>query len=75
MKTYLRHLQPGTPFYVPDLDLLGTLLHVNDCRAHVEINATERVVQFTDRQGNTREFVGKCSRKVDWTPQLVVEVE
>lgn len=70
----LRHLRPGTRFVQPDLGLHGTLLSVNDCRAHVALDQPAKAVEITDRNGNTRQFVARRTNTTSWTPTTPVVV-
>ena len=67
-------LQPGTRFRVPELDITGTLLMVNECRARVRIDQPQQLVEFTGAGGQTRAFRASRNLETSWAPTVVVEV-
>ncbi len=74
MKRPLNQLPPGTRFRQPDLDITGTLLMVNECRARVRIDQPQQVVEFTAPDGSTRTFQASRNHDTSWAPTVVVEV-
>lgn len=71
----LHRLKPGTMFQIPALGLSAELVKCNECRALVRLAKPDRVVTFTGRDGEQREFVAKCGSVVSWTPFVEVEPE
>jgi hypothetical protein len=69
----LYRLPPGTRFRQPELDLTGTLLMVNECRARVRLDRPRQQVEFTGSDGSTRTFEASRSHETSWAPTVVVE--
>lgn len=75
----LRDLLPGESFKTPDspreglAGIRGILIHANDCRARVRIEAGTRLVQCKNREGEImREFSIDDGRLLDWSPTTQV---
>ncbi len=73
MKRRLNQLPPGTRFRQPDLDITGTLLMVNECRALVRIDQPQQKVEFTAPDGSTRTFQARRNHETSWAPTELVE--
>ena len=73
MRRPLQQLPPGTRFCQPDLDLTGTLLMVNECRARVRIDQPQQLVEFIGPNGSTRTFRASRNHETSWAPTVVVE--
>lgn len=73
MRRPLNQLPPGTRFRQPDLDLTGTLLMVNECRARVRIDQPQQLVEFTGPDGSTRTFRASRNHETSWAPTVLVE--
>lgn len=73
MRRPLNQLPPGTRFRQPELDLTGTLLMVNECRARVRIDQPQQLVEFTSPDGSTRTFRASRNHETSWAPTVVVE--
>lgn len=73
MRRPLNQLPPGTRFRQPDLDITGTLLMVNECRARVRIDQPQQLVEFTGPDGSTRTFRASRNHETSWAPTVVVE--
>jgi hypothetical protein len=73
MRRRLNQLPPGTRFRQTDLDLTGTLLMVNECRARVRIDQPQQTVEFTGPDGSTRTFRASRNHETSWAPTVVVE--
>lgn len=75
---YLANLPPGTKFRVKSkyLNMTGTLLKVNQCRARVKLDGVpDRVVSFTDKWGGEHEFIAPSRGAIrDWSPGTEVIV-
>jgi hypothetical protein len=69
----LYRLPPGTRFRQPELDLTGTLVMVNECRARVRLDRPKQQVAFTGSDGPTRTFEASRSHETSWAPTVVVE--
>lgn len=71
----LSDLPPGTRFRLRDrvLDITGTLLMVNECRARVRIDQPQQLVEFTGPDGTTRTFRASRHTETSWAPTVVVE--
>ncbi|MGV2336266.1 MAG UNVERIFIED_CONTAM: winged helix-turn-helix domain-containing protein [Planctomycetaceae bacterium] len=67
-------LPAGTRFRVPELDIIATLLMVNECRARVRIDQGSTVVEFTDPNGERRSFNARRIRETSWASTMWVEV-
>lgn len=68
--TQLLYLQPGDRFLQPDLNITGELLKINECRAYVRLDGTDRIVEFGDRS-----FTARGGRYDNWSPNVNVELE
>ncbi|MGE4003743.1 MAG: winged helix-turn-helix domain-containing protein [Planctomycetaceae bacterium] len=55
------------------LDITGTLLMVNECRARVRIDQPQQLVEFTGPDGTTRTFRASRNHETSWAPTVVVE--
>lgn len=76
MTTAIRFVRPGVAFTQPETGIRGTLLHVNECRAHVKLEGEERrEVEVTNRDGSTRSFTVARTRFSDWSPNTLVTVQ
>ena len=73
MRRPLNQLPPGTRFRQLELDLTGTLLMVNECRARVRIDQPQQLVEFTGPDGSTRTFRASRNHETSWAPTVVVE--
>lgn len=73
MRRSLNQLPPGTRFRQPELDLTGTLLMVNECRARVRIDQPQQLVEFTGPDGSTRTFRASRNHETSWAPTVLVE--
>jgi outer membrane biosynthesis protein TonB len=73
MQRPLNQLPPGTRFRQPDLDITGTLLMVNECRALVRIDHPQQLVEFTAPDGSIRTFRASRNHDTSWAPTVVVE--
>ena len=73
MRRPLNQLPPGTRFRQPELDITGTLLMVNECRARVRIDQPQQLVEFTGPDGSTRTFRASRNHETSWAPTVVVE--
>jgi hypothetical protein len=73
MRRPLNQLPPGTRFRQPDLDITGTLLMVNECRARVRIDQPQQLVEFTGPDGSTRTFRASRNHETSWAPTVLVE--
>lgn len=73
MRRPLNQLPPGTQFRQPELDITGTLLMVNECRARVRIDQPQQLVEFTGPDGSTRTFRASRNHETSWAPTVVVE--
>lgn len=73
MRRPLNQLLPGTRFRQPELDLTGTLLMVNECRARVRIDQPQQLVEFTGPDGSTRTFRASRNHETSWAPTVLVE--
>ncbi len=73
MQRPLNQLPPGTRFRQPDLDITGTLLMVNDCRALVRIDQPHEMVEFTSPDGSIRTFRASRNHDTSWAPTVLVE--
>ena len=73
MQRPLNQLPPGTRFRQPDLDITGTLLMVNACRARVRLNQPQQMVEFTAPDGSTRTFRACRNHDTSWAPTVLVE--
>ncbi len=73
MQRPLNQLPPGTRFRQPDLDITGTLLMVNACRAWVRIDQPQQLVEFTAPDGSTRTFRACRNHDTSWAPTVLVE--
>ena len=73
MQRPLNQLPPGTRFRQPDLDITGTLLMVNECRALVRIDQPQQMVEFTAPDGSRRTFRACRNHDTSWAPTVVVE--
>lgn len=69
----IRQLHPGDRFRQPELELTGTLVKVNDCRARVLIDGPASVVEFNRRNGQHVAFIDEGRRYQGWTPSIEVE--
>jgi hypothetical protein len=56
-----------------ELDITGTLLMVNECRARVRLDQPQQVVEFTGPDGSTRTFRASRNHETSWAPTVVVE--
>lgn len=73
MRRPLNQFPPGTRFRQPELDITGTLLMVNECRARVRIDQPQQLVEFTGPDGSTRTFRASRNHETSWAPTVVVE--
>ncbi len=73
MQRPLNQLPPGTRFRQPDLDITGTLLMVNECRALVRIDQPQQLVEFTAPDGSMRTFRASRNHETSWAPTVLVE--
>lgn len=73
MQRPLNQLPPGTRFRQPELDITGTLLMVNECRARVRIDQPQQLVEFTGPDGSTRTFRASRNHETSWAPTVLVE--
>lgn len=73
MRRPLNQLPPGTRFRQPELDITGTLLMVNECRARVRIDQPQQLVEFTGPDGSTRTFRASRNHETSWAPTVLVE--
>lgn len=73
MRRPLNQLPPGTRFRQPDLDITGTLLMVNQCRARVRIDQPQQLVEITGPDGSTRTFRAARNHETSWAPTVLVE--
>ncbi|RLS52887.1 MAG: hypothetical protein DWH91_15585 [Planctomycetota bacterium] len=73
MRRPLNQLPPGTRFRQPDLDITGTLLMVNECRARVRIDQPQQLVEFTGPDGSIRTFRASRNHETSWAPTVLVE--
>ena len=73
MRRPLNQLPPGTRFRQLELDLTGTLLMVNECRARVRIDQPQQLVEFTGPDGSTRTFRASRNHETSWAPTVLVE--
>lgn len=73
MRSPLNQLPPGTRFRQPELDITGTLLMVNECRARVRIDQPQQLVEFTGPDGSTRTFRASRNHETSWAPTVLVE--
>lgn len=73
MRRPLNQLPPGTRFRQPELDLTGTLLMVNECRARVRLDQPQQLVEFTGPDGSTRTFRASRNHETSWAPTVLVE--
>ena len=73
MKRPLNQLPPGIRFRQPDLDIIGKLLMVNECRALVRIDQPQQLVEFTAPDGSIRTFRASRNHDTSWAPTVVVE--
>lgn len=73
MRRPLNQLPPGTRFRQTDLDITGTLLMVNECRARVRIDQPQQLVEFTSPDGSTRTFRASRNHETSWAPTVLVE--
>ena len=73
MQRPLNQLPPGTRFRQPDLDITGTLLLVNACRALVRIDQPQEVVEFTAPDGSIQTFRACRNHDTSWAPTVLVE--
>lgn len=73
MRRPLNQLPPGTRFRQPDLDITGTLLMVNECRARVRIDQPQQLVEFTGPDGSTRTFRASRNHETSWAPTVLAE--
>jgi len=73
MRRPLNQLPPGTRFRQPELDITGTLLMVNECRARVRLDQPQQLVEFTGPDGSTRTFRASRNHETSWAPTVVVE--
>jgi len=67
-------LPAGTRFRVPELDIIATLLMVNECRARVRIDQGSTVVEFTAPDGERRSFNARRIRETSLASTMWVEV-
>ena len=75
MTTAIRFLKPGAAFVQPETGIRGTLVHANECRAHVKLEGEEqRSVEVTNRDGSKREFTVARTRFSDWSPNTLVSI-
>ena len=72
MPVRLGSLVPGWRFAVPELGLSGLLLKANECRAVVRLDRPVETVEFTDPDGQRREFVRRRSHETCWSPGTMV---
>lgn len=73
MRRPLNQLPPGTRFRQPELDLTGTLLMVNECRARVRIDQPQQLVECTGPDGSIRTFRASRNHETSWAPTVLVE--
>jgi short subunit dehydrogenase-like uncharacterized protein len=73
MQRPLNQLPPGTRFRQADLDIIGKLLMVNECRALVRIDQPQQLVEFTAPDGSTRTFRACRNHETSWAPTVLVE--
>jgi len=73
MRRPLNQLPPGTRFRQPELDLNGTLLMVNECRARVRIDQPQQEVEFSAPDGSIRTFRASRNHETSWAPTVLVE--
>jgi len=73
MRRPLNQLPPGTRFLQPELDITGTLLMVNECRARVRIDQPQQLVEFIGPNGSTRTFRASRNHETSWAPTVLVE--
>jgi hypothetical protein len=66
-------LPAGTRFRQPDLNIEGTLLMVNECRARVRLDYGIREVDFTDPYGQRRAFTARRINDTCWASTVLVE--
>jgi HB1, ASXL, restriction endonuclease HTH domain len=69
----LRWLRPGTRFHLAEMpEVTGVLVKANECRAVVRLDRPERDVEFTDQDGQTRQFKSRGTHVTSWAPTTVV---
>ncbi len=73
MRLPLNQLPPGTRFRQPELDITGTLLMVNECRARIRIDQPQQLVEFTGPDGSTKTFRASHNHETSWAPTVLVE--
>lgn len=70
----LQWLKPGTRFRLAEMtEVTGVLAEVNECRAVVRLDRSEREVEFTDQEGHSRQFRCGGTHVTSWAPTTVVE--
>ena len=70
----LQRLRPGTRFRLAEMpEITGVLVKANECRAVVRLDRPERDVEFTDQEGQTRQFKSRGSQVTSWAPTTLVE--
>jgi hypothetical protein len=70
----LQRLRPGTKFRLAEMpEITGVLVKANECRAVVRLDRPEREVEFTDHDGQTRQFKSRGTHMTSWAPTTVVE--
>ena len=70
----LQWLKPRSRFRLAEMpEITGVLVKVNECRAVVRLDRPERDVEFTDQDGQTRQFKSRGTHVTSWAPTTVVE--
>ena len=54
-------------------EVTGVLVKANECRAVVRLDRPDRDVEFTDQEGQTRQFKSRGTHVTSWAPTTVVE--
>jgi hypothetical protein len=54
-------------------EVTGVLVKSNECRAVVRLDRPERDVEFTDQDGQTRQFKSRGTQVTSWAPTTLVE--
>ena len=70
----LQRLRLGTRFRLAEMpEITGVRVKANECRAVVRLDRPEREVEFTDQDGQTRQFKSRGSHVTSWAPTTLVE--
>ena len=70
----LQRLKPGTRFRLAEMpEITGVLVKANECRGVVRLDRPEREVEFTDQDGQTRQFKSRGTHVTSWAPTTLVE--